>query len=1296
LTDKDDGNISSKVMDWLTNIVTVVTIIVGLLSVVNVKEEEANKTAWTIFIFALMIVGTYQIYRYRRYQKLKIVEELVPITPTATLRGLLPFEDGDQLLGRRHNIQDLYTLIASKTFRFGVLLGESGCGKTSLLRAGLLPKLRDGNFFPLYIHKPTNDPLVAIRSVLLKEIPELESKNIDRLDDLLHSIAPKGKKIIILIDQFEEFFLTNRTAKSRASFAKWLGETTQGENLPVSVLISIRSDFFSNLLKFSPYIEEPTSSHSSHELQNFDSEQAKQILSMAAKADGISFEPELIQTVISELEAENRVRPAELQIVGTRLKRKNIVSLNKYEILGGAHGILGSYINEEIKQSANERVARLILRLMCADTGEAKSPIDLSLNDIIDRVRGISASDFGRESTNAVEIQKIIAQFVSARMLIRTEDNKYNLAHDYLAPYLRSATEGAETNIERASRLLKRYAAEYREDPKTLIPFRHIKLISKYASPDLKSNPKVQEVLKKSRRVYYFSVTIPVIVIMALYLFLESSYYYTIENSFLVIKNGHPQLKWIPGFDQTVIQTETRGNAINSEYAELLSKEEITGFWLVRSKNNYYSWGDQLILFTSQERSAQAMRLLDQSLVFNLISSDDPSVLTQSAASFDTFFQINPQAVQPELVLKLILLINHNDYSVRENALKALKSMIHANPQSITPEIIQRLTESIDNNPDAIAAFTFIVQNSPPRISPDIVQKVAVYLTDENYYYRYHAVNFIGAIAQTNPDLITLQMVQNLTNLLDGDDNNVINNVSKEAATALGLIAQTKPQIITPRVVEKLVKIIGSYQVSDALITIAKTNPQSITPKSIQNLIDDLSDYDEYVRYYAEYTLVDIAQGSPQIITESHFQTLINLLDNDSDYIRYPAMHILGALAQFGPKKFSFEVVQSLVNLLDDSNSYRSSEALSILGNIAQVRPETFTSDIVHKLIDHITYEDPQSSFTNREVAKGLGSIAQANPESITPEIFQRLVDLAERNNPSAGLALCLIAQARPEIISPQMIDLLMRLLYSGDYDVSIEAAKALTAIKSPNSGSEIIQMLTSQLDTADCSYAARPFGNIYEANPQLISFETTQKIFEKFYNDGDCYHAALEPLKPIANYSPQNITSDNLMVLLAGLNNLDIDDYSDGPALAYILGRVAHAHESSISTDVIRTLFQSLKSDNSVAQRAVASCALFEIAFNNSNQAEIIKPQLENLRLSPEPHWRIAAAKALEMIAIGELVDEARLNPEKNEQIKTRLTYLTDIDLQEGHLRYAAAKALAELDNSKLDLVRLNSVFSC
>src|SRR5262249_3712255 len=64
-------------------------------------------------------------------------------TPGLAFRGLLPFQeaDRDHFYGRDSDTLLMLKKVTSPEFRFGVLYGDSGCGKTSLLRAGVLPRL---------------------------------------------------------------------------------------------------------------------------------------------------------------------------------------------------------------------------------------------------------------------------------------------------------------------------------------------------------------------------------------------------------------------------------------------------------------------------------------------------------------------------------------------------------------------------------------------------------------------------------------------------------------------------------------------------------------------------------------------------------------------------------------------------------------------------------------------------------------------------------------------------------------------------------------------------------------------------------------------------------------------------------------------------------------------------------------------------------------------------------------------------------------------------------------------------
>ncbi len=501
----DDGDVISKqILDWLTRIGAIAAALATVFAVF-LSEEQAKPLAFAVAI--LLVAGSSVIFLYRRHRaaRFKIADSLEPLALSAALRGLLPFEEGDQLPGRARDVQELYTLATSSMFRFGVLWGESGCGKTSVLRAGLIPKLRSDKFLPLYVGRPTKDPRAAIQAALEREATDIDAD--EDLKQLLRKAAPRGKRIIIILDQFEEFFLTNRTPRSRTNFTKWLGESITDKDLPVTFVIGIRADFFGQLQNLAPHVPEPTSPRSTYQLQNFDAEQAKQVFVAAAKADAIPFELELIEAVVSDLEVEEFILPAELQIVGTRLKRKNVLNLNRYEILGRARGILSSYINEETKQSASEPAARLILRLMCREeVVEKRSPIDLSLDEII---RGISEPEqaaSANELINPEMIRTILNQFVAARIMIHTNDDKYNLIHDYLAPYVRTATEGTETNVERANRLLKRYVAEYSEDPKTRIPIGRVRWIQKHALAEVQRSDKAHELLKKSQRRFYATV----------------------------------------------------------------------------------------------------------------------------------------------------------------------------------------------------------------------------------------------------------------------------------------------------------------------------------------------------------------------------------------------------------------------------------------------------------------------------------------------------------------------------------------------------------------------------------------------------------------------------------------------------------------------------------------------------------------------------------------------------------------------------------------------------------------------
>ena len=103
---------------------------------------------------------------YRRRQQAARQNQLADISGAA-FRGLLPFEEGDSetFFGRESDIGEILLRVRSSDFRFGILTGESGCGKTSLLRAGLISKLLESNYLPVYL-RLYGDPEAQIRQAV--------------------------------------------------------------------------------------------------------------------------------------------------------------------------------------------------------------------------------------------------------------------------------------------------------------------------------------------------------------------------------------------------------------------------------------------------------------------------------------------------------------------------------------------------------------------------------------------------------------------------------------------------------------------------------------------------------------------------------------------------------------------------------------------------------------------------------------------------------------------------------------------------------------------------------------------------------------------------------------------------------------------------------------------------------------------------------------------------------------------------------------------------------------------------
>ncbi|MEO1400517.1 MAG: hypothetical protein AAFV72_04600 [Cyanobacteria bacterium J06635_1] len=177
------------------------------------------------------------------------------------IKGLRPFNFDDAeiyaQLQRQQNLRECLESITSPNFRFGTLHGESGCGKTSFLQAGVLPQMSTGesSHRAVYIRFSDQEPIHTIANALAEqlEIPPdwlLPDKvHQGGLLMLLHEATKAvDQPLVLLFDQFEQFFVYYKRQEQRVPFINALAAWYKNPDLrQVKIVVSVRSDLWYQL-----------------------------------------------------------------------------------------------------------------------------------------------------------------------------------------------------------------------------------------------------------------------------------------------------------------------------------------------------------------------------------------------------------------------------------------------------------------------------------------------------------------------------------------------------------------------------------------------------------------------------------------------------------------------------------------------------------------------------------------------------------------------------------------------------------------------------------------------------------------------------------------------------------------------------------------------------------------------------------------------------------------------------------------------------------------------------------------
>ncbi|MFC8126025.1 hypothetical protein [Streptomyces sp. NPDC057302] len=282
-------------------------------------------------------------------------------------RGLARFEPGDQDLffGRDELTAALLRLVVQHPLT--VVFGPSGSGKSSLLRAGLIPRLRDAGDAAV--------PLAAIRILTPGERPASSYRQVLRPEEA-------DGDTLIVVDQLEEAFTLCQDAKERAEFIDMLLAAREPASR-LRVVFGVRSDFYGRFLEYGPLAEAVRDA--GLPVGPLGPDELRQAIVKPAMARGLIVERALTARLVEEVSAEPGGLPllSHALLETWRRRRGRSLTMEAYEAAGGMNGAVTQTAEEVYSRmpTRHARVARrTLLRLVTPGEGaqDTRRPVDLA------------------------------------------------------------------------------------------------------------------------------------------------------------------------------------------------------------------------------------------------------------------------------------------------------------------------------------------------------------------------------------------------------------------------------------------------------------------------------------------------------------------------------------------------------------------------------------------------------------------------------------------------------------------------------------------------------------------------------------------------------------------------------------------------------------------------------------------------------------------------------------------------------------------------------------------------------
>lgn len=323
--------------------------------------------------------------------------------------GLRPYHSNESLYFFGREAQTTELLQRLHTNNFVAIVGSSGCGKSSLLRAGLIPALKggflveDSNKWEVFIMKPGESPMYNLAEALLKEgkkwaekdkilgfVKKIEEEGVDAILEHFEPLGKKNINFFLLVDQFEELFaFTKKTPEDKDKtiadckneaihFVNVLLELAEQSVIPFYVVFTMRSDFIGDCAEY--YGLPEAMNKSQYLVPRLNRQQLKKVIEGPAKLTGKKFNTSLTSKLLNSLGDTQDELPI-LQHCLMRMwefdekkdtENKGEIDFADYEGVGGLEKALSNHAQEAldlITSDEDREIARALFRALTTIDG---------------------------------------------------------------------------------------------------------------------------------------------------------------------------------------------------------------------------------------------------------------------------------------------------------------------------------------------------------------------------------------------------------------------------------------------------------------------------------------------------------------------------------------------------------------------------------------------------------------------------------------------------------------------------------------------------------------------------------------------------------------------------------------------------------------------------------------------------------------------------------------------------------------------------------------------------------------